>query len=89
MLKEWGWRIMRRSDTKNLSIAEIHVSESGLANAHRVCEYDLENRLHSPGDVEMTCSTSEVAVCCSNASLRRVCAPALHEQTHFSIAIAA
>jgi hypothetical protein len=49
MLKEWGWRIVRRSDTKNLSIAEIHVSESGLANAHRVCEYGLENRLQLPG----------------------------------------
>src|SRR6476619_2053825 len=49
MLKEWRWRIVRRSDTKNLSIAEIHVSESGFANAHRVCEYGLENRLQLAG----------------------------------------
>ena len=40
---------MRRSDTKDLSIAEIHVSERSLANAHRVCEYDLEDRLQLPG----------------------------------------
>jgi hypothetical protein len=40
---------VRRSDTKDLSIAEIHVSERSLANAHRVREYGLEDRLQLPG----------------------------------------
>ena len=40
---------MRRSDAKNLSFAEIHVSELGLANARRVCEHGLEYRLQLPG----------------------------------------
>ena len=49
MLEERRRRIMRRSDTKDLSIAEIHVSERSLANAHRVREYGLEDRLQLPG----------------------------------------
>src|ERR1700730_10500848 len=49
MLKERRRRIVRRSDTKALSIAEIHVSERSLANAHRVREYGLEDRLQLPG----------------------------------------
>jgi hypothetical protein len=49
MLEERRWRIVRRSDTKNLSIAEIKVSERSLADAHRVCEYGLEDRLQLPG----------------------------------------
>src|SRR6476660_6936603 len=49
MLKERRRRIVRRSDAKDLSIAEIHVSERSLANAHRVREYGLENRLQLPG----------------------------------------
>src|SRR5262245_22645795 len=49
MLEERGWRIVRRSDTKDLSIAEIHVSERSLANAHRVREYGLEDRRQLPG----------------------------------------
>jgi hypothetical protein len=49
MLKERRRRIVRRSDTKDLSSAEIHVSERSLANAHRVREYGLEDRLQLPG----------------------------------------
>src|SRR6476619_2677190 len=49
MLKERRRRIVRRSDTKDLSIAEIHVSERSLANAHRVREHGLEDQLQLHG----------------------------------------
>src|SRR5215510_4094114 len=49
MLEERRRRIVRRSDTKDLSIAEIQVSERSLANAHRVREYGLEDRLQLAG----------------------------------------
>ena len=45
---------------------------------------------NSPDDVEMTCSTSEVAVCCSSASLSsRVRACTSSNSRTFSIAITA
>ena len=34
----------------------------------RVLQHRLEHRLQSPGELLMTCSTSDVAVCCSSAS---------------------
>jgi hypothetical protein len=49
LLEERGRRVVCRSDTKHLSIAEIHVSERRLANAHRICENGLEDRLQFPG----------------------------------------
>ena len=45
---------------------------------------------NSPGDLEMTCNTSEVAVCCSNASeSSRVRACTSSNSRTFSIAITA
>src|SRR5262249_60410778 len=49
MLEERCRRIMRRSDTKDFSVAEIHISERSLANAHRICEHGLKDRLQLPG----------------------------------------
>ena len=65
-----GRRIVHRNDAQCLSLAEMQVAE--LASQRRVAfsSMDWNTGSSSPGELLMTCSTSEVAVCCSSASLR-------------------
>ena len=66
------------------------IAELGLADARRVLQHGLEHRLQLAGRAEMTCSTSEVAVCCSSASeSSRVRACTSSNSRTFSIAITA
>ena len=68
---------------------EPHDAELCVANASGVSSM-VNTGSSSPGELEMTRSTSEVAVCCSNAaeSLAR-CAAAPHRQPHVWIAMTA
>ena len=69
---------------------EVQHAEGGFADAHRVLQHGLEHRLQLAGRLEITCSTSEVAVCCSNASeSSRVRACTSSNSRAFSIAITA
>ena len=43
-------------------------AELGSADARRVLQHRLEHGSNSPGELEMTCSTSDVAVCCCSDS---------------------
>ena len=61
-----GWRrVMCNGEAEHLPIAQIHVSKVRFADAGCVREHGLEHRLQLAWRAElMTCSTSEVAVCC-------------------------
>ena len=53
-----------------LTIAAQQHPEFGLAEAGSVLQNRVENRLKSPGELEMTLAPRAVAVCCSSASSR-------------------
>src|SRR5262249_24614676 len=40
--------IVRGSEAEHLPVAQVHVSELGLADAYRVLQHDLEHRLQLP-----------------------------------------
>ena len=68
--RSFGGRIVHGHDTKNISLAEIQVAD--LASQMRTAFASMVSKtgFNSPGEELMTRSTSEVAVCCSRASLR-------------------
>ena len=59
-----------RDRAEAIALGQVHDAELGPADAHRVLQHGLEHRLQLAGRAEMTCSTSEVAVCCSSDSVR-------------------
>ena len=74
----------------SVALVAVKHAKVGLADARRVREHGVEHGLSSPGELEMTCSTSEVAVCCSSDSLSsRVRACTSSNSRAFSIAITA
>jgi hypothetical protein len=57
-----------------VSLGQQQVAELGIANARAFARSDSKTGCSSPGELEMTLSTSEVAVCCcsdSRSSLSR------------------
>ena len=63
--------VQRHRRETRLPRRRAHCAEVRAADPHRVLQHGLEHRLQiARRDCEMTCSTSEVAVCCSSASLR-------------------
>ena len=81
---------MQRDYAESIPVAEEQRAESGVADARRVRQHGLNTGSSSPGELEMTCSTSEVAVCCSSASVSssvRACTSS--NSRTFSIAITA
>ena len=65
-----GWRAVCGSEAKTISFKKPKVAEFGLTDPRGVLQYGSEYCSSSPGELLMTCSTSEVAVCCSKASSR-------------------
>ena len=63
-----GMPLMRRAKLA-LRVAKQN-AELRPANAHRVASIESNTGTRSPGELEMTLSTSEVAVCCSSDSVR-------------------
>ena len=61
-------RILHGDDAKGIVLVDKQIAELGLADAHRVFQQASNTGRRSPGELLMTCSTSEVAVCCSSAS---------------------
>ena len=51
-------------------LVDQQVAKFCLADLHRVLQHRWNTGSSSPGELEMTCSTSLVAVCCSSASVR-------------------
>ena len=48
---------------------EKQIAELRVADARSVIQHGIEHRSKSPGELEMTYRTSEVAVCCSSRSV--------------------
>ena len=61
---------MHRDVPKGISFAQPKMAEFGAANPHRILQHGIEHRRKLTGELEITFSTSEVAVCCSSASSR-------------------
>ena len=74
-----------------LAVPTIDVAEGGVADTDSVLQHRCKDRLQPrQANSMMTCSTSEVAVCCSSDSVssRVRCCSASNSRT-FSIAISA
>ena len=56
------------ADAEDVSLTQETVAEFGLTDSGCVFQHRLNTGSSSPGELEMTFSTSAVAVCCSNAS---------------------
>ena len=71
---------MRRNRSETVSVGKDSVPN--FASQMRVAFASMvwNTGSNSPGELEMTCSTSEVAVCCSSASLDRRALAQLVEQ---------
>jgi hypothetical protein len=73
-----------------IEVMQQEIAEAGLADARNVFQHGAEPAPSSPGDPEMTLSTSDVAVCCSSDSVSsRVRACTSSNSRTFSIAITA
>src|SRR5262249_52763353 len=64
LLGESRWGIMQRDGPKRAALEEKHVTEFGVTSSCRVLSIFWNTISRSPGELEMTCSTSDVAVCC-------------------------
>ena len=53
---------------KRVAFKKVHLAVLGLAEACGVCQDGLENGSEFASEPLISCSTSEVAVCCSSAS---------------------
>ena len=60
---------MRRDDTISVSIVQEQNAELGPAERVALARTASKTGVNSPGELLMTRSTSEVAVCCSSDSL--------------------
>ena len=80
-------RILHGDDAKGIVLVDKQIAKRGLADAHRIRQQGLEHGSNAPGELEMTCSTSEVAVCRASTSARCSRASAssrLHASRRFS-----
>jgi hypothetical protein len=89
LVKRWR-HIVARDNVQCTSFIEIEVAEFGLAEPRPFPSMASKTGDSSPGVLEITPSTSAVAVCCSSASesSRVRCCSASNSRT-FSIAITA
>ena len=55
-----------RCKVESLTIETVQDAKLGLADTSRISSIAWKTGSNSPGEELMTCSTSEVAVCCSN-----------------------
>ena len=61
---------MRRNEVEGIAFPAIDISKLGVADADSILQHGRKYRLKIAGRAtEMTCSTSDVAVCCSSASV--------------------
>ena len=72
MLRKGGRRIVRRNEVPGLAVPAVDVSKLGVTDAGSLFQHGREHRLKIAGRAADNLSTSEVAVCCSNASPRSV-----------------
>ena len=63
---------MPRDRAEGFSLTKEKIAKLRFADVRALANIAANTGSSSPGEPEMTCSTSEVAVCCSNASLRSV-----------------
>ena len=63
---------MRRNDVHGLAVPTMDISKLGVADADGILKHGCKTGSRSPGELEITCSTSDVAVCSSSASLKSV-----------------
>ena len=63
-----GGRRAGRQRGKHRLLLRNSTAKFGLADANCVRQHGIETSSSSPGELEMTCNTSEVAVCCSSDS---------------------
>ena len=61
---------MRRHEVQGVAIPAIDISKIGVADTDGILQHGCKHRLKIAGELLMTCSTSDVAVCCSIASSR-------------------
>ena len=61
---------MRCHEVQGVAIPAMDISKLGVADADAFSSIVSNTGLRSPGELLMTWSTSEVAVCCSSASVR-------------------
>jgi hypothetical protein len=59
---------MRRNEVEGLAVPAVDIPKFSVADADRILQHGCKHRL--PGELLMTLSTSDVAVCCSSASVR-------------------
>jgi hypothetical protein len=75
--------IMRRNAVQGLAVPAIDISKLGVADAYGFGQHCFKLGSRSPGELLITWSTSDVAVCCSSASFVSL------KSRVFSIAISA
>ena len=81
---------VHRDRAETVALGKPQNAELGAADARGIVQHGLNTGSSSPGELEMTRSTSEVAVCCSSASeSSRVRACTSSNSRTFSIAITA
>ena len=61
---------MVRNEAQGVAVPAINISEPGFADAYRFLQHGRKHRLKIARRALITWSTSDVAVCCSNASVR-------------------
>ena len=59
-------------EVQSLAIPAADISDLRVADADGVIQHGSNTGCRSPGELEMTRSTSDVAVCCSSDSVRSV-----------------
>ena len=82
--------VIRRRPAKPGALCKVKEGEVSFAKTCRITEHGVENWLQIAGGAEMTCNTSDVAVCCSSDSVssRVRCCSASNNRT-FSMAMTA
>src|SRR5262249_17109548 len=70
LLRKRQRRAVHGNDTQRIALAQIESAELGLANPHRFARMISNTGCRLPDELDITCSTSDVAVCCSSASLK-------------------
>ena len=55
---------MRRHEVQGVAIPAMDISKLRVAEADGVLQHGLEHRLKIAGELLITCSTSDIAVCC-------------------------
>ena len=64
---------MRRHEAKGVPVPAVDAAKHGVADAYRFLQHGFKDRLKiAQGELLITRSTSDVAVCCSSASVSSV-----------------